>query len=345
MDRSVSASRVALNRVRAAAAGQRDQALERLAAYGIDARHTQSIERNLRASGRITLNFHPDRRSSSGRTVAAGLLRDGRYRPQSETGLSNGQRFAAPGGARTRWETELFGDAYDRADSSRPLYGALDVLRDRYGGSPRFGSSFVVLAPTCLDRATFCMGDSHVGPTDIGTIDQLTGVIAGLVEACAKNGFGRGLTVEKLLHRLASIDEPARSERDLDNYVEAQIHGRVELATDVASIVLDPSFEGTEVAADIHEAAERYGFRTGWNEGSELDPEQIDPAFRGPTIKALAFETTRRDGKVDAASIGRALASIPYVEPSIDGDPEDSPLQRYKKLWHTCLRYGTPATP
>ncbi|WP_202887990.1 DUF3626 domain-containing protein [Kribbella solani] len=34
---------------------------------------------------------------------------------------------------------------------------------------------------------------------------------------------------------------------DLDDYIEAHIHGPVRLDTDVAAVVLDPSFAGTPV--------------------------------------------------------------------------------------------------
>jgi hypothetical protein len=289
------------------------------------------------------LNFHPDRHDSKGRTVAAGLLADGRYRSQFETGISNGGRFAVPGGARTRWESLLFNGAYDGGASVRPVYGALDLFGDPYGGSPRFGSSFIVLEPTCLTRATFCMGDSHLGPTDVGTIDQMTSVLAGVVEECVEgDGFGRNLTVAGLLPTLGRRREGSPSARELDRYVEAQVHGPVDLATDVAAIHLDPSFQGTQVFRDLQIAARRYGFDLTWSEGSEVGPEDIDPSFRGPEVVALAQETTRGDGLIDAASIGRALAGLPFSPPSVEGDAESSPQQQYKKLWHCCLEFGTP---
>lgn len=77
----------------------------------------ESAER-LNRSGRLTLNFHPDRVTRDGRTVAAGLLAYGRYRSQWHTGLSAGSRSAVPGGHRQLWESGLFGGAYDSADPS-----------------------------------------------------------------------------------------------------------------------------------------------------------------------------------------------------------------------------------
>ena len=61
---------------------------------------------------RVTLNFHPDRVMSDGRTVAEALRDEGIYRSQFETGISNGGLTAFPGGDRDEWERRLFDGAY-----------------------------------------------------------------------------------------------------------------------------------------------------------------------------------------------------------------------------------------
>ncbi|MCP5041483.1 MAG: DUF3626 domain-containing protein, partial [bacterium] len=125
-------------------------------------------------------------------------------------------------------------------------------------------------------------------------------------------------------------------------YIEAQIHGGIDLARDVHAVVLDPSFRHTDVERDLEAAAERDGFEVGWNEGSAVHPEEIPAGFRGSDVASLARRTVRADGLVDAAAIGRALADVPFTPPSMAGDPEASPRQQYKKLWHCCLKYGSP---
>ncbi len=318
----------------------------RLAAHGIDASSAERLAENVKANSRITLNFHPDRRDAQGRTVATGLLVDGRYRSQFETGISNGMRFAAPGGDRSHWESALFDGVYDDERLARPIYGALDLFGDPYGGAPRFGSCFVVLEPHCLDRVTLCVGDSHVGPTDVGSSRAMLSVIAGMVDQCATgDGFGRRLSTDGLLGSLAAgVAGAHRSARELDRYIEAQVHGTVELERDVLAIVLDPSFRRTAVERAIASAAERFGFAVEWNEGSEVAPEAIPPSFRGAEMLPLARRTARDDGLVDAAAIGRALAELRFTAPSVTGDPESSPQQRYKKLWHCCLAFGRPSS-
>jgi hypothetical protein len=311
----------------------------------------------LRGVGRLTLNFHPDRVAAGGRTVAAGLVEDGRYRSQWVTWISNGGRSATHGGQRHGWERTLFAGAYDGIDPTAeeyPLYGAFDVLADPHGGSPRFGSAYVVLRPAVLDRVTLCVGDSHAGPVDVGTADELTAILAGLADqAAAGRLLGRPLTVDhlrRLLDGESVIDRPGR---ELDHYVEAQVHGGVDLATDVDTMVVDPSFRGTDVERDLATAAGRYGFDLRWHAGSELAVADVPADFRGPEMPDLAARVAggRFDGKrgdrervVDAAAIGRAFTGDAPAPPRPDGDDPISEAQQLKYLWHTVLAHGTDAT-
>jgi len=307
-------------------------------------RSVGSLVAALRRNTRTTVNFHPDRLDRNGRTVAEGLLATGAYLPQQETGISNGMRFAFPGGARTTWEAAMFGDAYAAGSGPTPIYGVLDLTLDPHGGSPRFGSCFVELAPHVFDRATFCFGDSHVGPTDVGTVEQLGGVLAALFEQAAEgHGLSRGLDVDTLL---ASIDgrwQAPTPARELDGYVEAQIHGGVSLQDDVDAIVLDPSFEATDVHHQLSEAAATFGFELRWHGGSELRASDVSPDVRGPTMPALAIQAARADGKLDAAALGRHARTITHTLPSPDGDPPDSDLQQIKYLWHCLVLLGADA--
>ncbi|MEO5900604.1 MAG: DUF3626 domain-containing protein [Ilumatobacteraceae bacterium] len=343
------ATELAVRAVRERALRTREAATTRWsAAVGPELAYTlrEESERVARA-GRITLNFHPDRVAASGLTVAAGLLTDGRYRSQWSTGISNGSRSAMPGGDRQRFERSLFGFAYEAADAGMlelPVYGALDLLRDPHGGSPRFGSSYVVLRAHVRARTTVCVGDSNVGPRDVGTFDACWSVLAGLAEQAATGSLlERGLGVDGLLAVLAGTVVAERPARRLDGYVEAQVHGGVELADDVESIVLDASFAGTDVEHDLRGSAERWGFELGFHAGSELPVADVPVDFRGPSMPEVARRAARNDGVVDAASIGRAAAAVTIGPTHPDGDPPESPAQQLKYLWHTVLALGHDA--
>ena len=289
----------ALDAVRRRAELGRAEAIERWAAVvgAGDARALGRGPDGFAAAGRVTLNFHPDRITRSGTTVAAGLLADGRYRSQWVTGISNGSRSAFAGGDRHGFEQALFGDAYEGSDPAAaelPVYGALDLLGDPHGGSPRFGSCFVVLRAPVLTRTTLCVGDSHIGPRDVGTVDAPWCVLAGLAEqSAATTLLDRPLGVGDLVALLGG-DPPTASIRrsaairTLDGYVEAQVHGGVDLASDVEAIVVDPSFAGTDVERDLALAADRHGFELRRNPGSELAIDDVPADFRRPSMPALA---------------------------------------------------------
>ncbi|WP_309648365.1 DUF3626 domain-containing protein [Nocardioides sp.] len=248
---------------------------------------------------RITLNFHPDR-VRDGLTVLQHLARDGVYRSQFETGTSNGGLTAHQGGERWRWESRIFATAYDDAPpAQRPRYGALDHRRRALGGAPRFGSSFLRLAEHVLDRSTFCFPDSVVDPVDLGTVDRCD------------------------LIRLAEDGDADL----LDDYVEAHVHGVLEIGEDVEALVLDPSFRATPVA----EHAEHLGIPVEWHEGRRLSVGTLEqhPAFRGAAIVEVG-RSIAEGGFLDAEVVGRAVR---------DGRHD---VQDLKKVWHHVARWGVP---
>jgi Protein of unknown function (DUF3626) len=269
--------------------------------------------KEIREQARITLNFHPDRRLADGRIVAEVLATEGVYRSQFETGVSNGSRTAFPGGERDEWEHELFEGAYRHSPpQDRPKYGALNVGGFVYGAAPRFGSCHVRLRPELTDRATFTLGDSHLRPADVGTIDTLHCVLTAL-------------------DRSGPLFP-----RALDHYIEAQVHGPVQLRAHVEAVVLDPAFTGTPIAALVS----AMGVPVEWHGGFELRAHEYDSEFRGPHMPALAAAVAEAYGEViDAAVVGRFAA-----EPqrwSRFGGPDEL-LQYAKHLWHTLVFAGHP---
>ncbi|SCD33577.1 Protein of unknown function [Streptomyces sp. BpilaLS-43] len=105
---------------------------------------------------RVTLNFHPDR-LLRGTLLLDALAEDGVYHSQFVTGIGNGGLSAYPGGDRWRWESRIFGGAYDDAPAhGRPVYGALNFRRKPLGGAPRFGSAHFRLTAGTMARTTFC---------------------------------------------------------------------------------------------------------------------------------------------------------------------------------------------
>jgi len=233
---------------------------------------------------RVTLNFHPDR-LFGGLLVLEAIGRDGVYRSQFETGTSNGGLTAYPGGDRWRWESRMFGSAYDHAPAAdRPKYGSLNFRRSAVGGSPRFGSSHLRLRPETLARTTFCYPDSFTEPTSFGVASAMS-----LIE-------------------LAEASHPADP---LDDYIEAQVHGAVRLDQDVEAVVLDRSFRGTRV----QEAANGLGCPVEWHGGFRLGTAELarHPGYRGPRYVRLGVEIAV-GGWLDPRIIGDAARTGRYDE-------------------------------
>ncbi|GIJ41819.1 DUF3626 domain-containing protein [Micromonospora andamanensis] len=355
------AHRAALRHVRAVALRDRPAALavigRALAGTGVRL-EPERLVAAIGKQGRVTLNFHPDRLRADGRPVAEALATEGVYRSQFETGISNGGLTAYPGGDRDRWEERMFGGAYQRpgvAAAERPKYGGLNLLDHPDGACPRFGSCHLRLRPEVLARTTFCFGDSHLGPRDVGTVDVIEPVLAALIAATAETGVCLGrpgadlvtLTGELLRVREALASTPRAAGRALDDYVEAQVHGEVRLDRDVLELVVDPSFRGTGTAASLIAAADRYGFPIRWHAGFALPVDGVDAEFRGPAIPPLAArvhaEFARAGEPVHAALIGRAAVSV-VTEPGrwADRGPAVETLQHLKQLWHVLVRFGVP---
>nr|WP_329182498.1 DUF3626 domain-containing protein [Streptomyces sp. NBC_01477] len=251
---------------------------------------------------RVTLNFHPDRSAACGTPVLARLAEDGVYRSQFVTGTSNGGLTAYPGGDRWRWESRMFGGAYDDAPAhTRPVYGALNFRRRVTGGAPRFGSAHFRLTARTLPRATFCYPDSFYEPSHFGVAAVMSLI------ALAESGDGVG--------------DP------LDDYIEAQVHGPVLLARHVEALVLDPSHRGTSVEA----AARRLPCPVEWHPGFALTVGELrrHPDYRGPEIVALGAEIAV-DGRLDPRVLGAAARAGRH-------DP-----QSLKRVWHYVARYGAP---
>lgn len=349
----------AVDHVRDLAAGRRERDSERI--DELVARHRPWSMREMPAAADlaswlfrfpITINFHPDRIAGDGLTAAQSLAASGVYRSQFETGVSAGS-VTAVGGDRQRWETATF-DLRDRVDAShRPRYGGLNVAGHPDGACPRFGSCVLVLRPEVLARSTFSVGDSSRGPTDVGTLDQPMGLLAGLLERAMATQHALRLPdgdAPGIVRRLTASAEPApvrANGRALEDYLEAHVHGPVHMDSDVTQLVIDPSFSDTETGSLLSRAAARNGIPIRRHSGFVLGAELVGPEFRGPEIPVLARRVEDEfGGPLTAEVIGRAARGL-------TGGPADRVgrmdlailVQQLKQLWHTLVEYGGPVGP
>lgn len=294
----------------------------------------------------ITVSFHPDRVLADGRTVAERLVRDGRYRSQFETGISNGGLTAFAGGDRDRWEQRMFAGAYpSSATVDRPVYGGLNLAGYGDGASPRFGSCHLRLDPAMSARATFSHGDSVTEPAVVGTADAFGAIWAALLDEVGRTGSALGLPASSPAAWVRALAEPrAAAGRCMDDYVEAQVHGGLPLGEGVTAVVADPSFRGTPTGALLAELAPALE----WHPGFVLGPDQFPAELRGPVAPVLAAFVASRYAadRVDAALVGRAAQSA-LREPAdwARFGPTPEVLQQLKYLWHILVLRGRAAGP
>ncbi|OQV04567.1 hypothetical protein CLAIMM_09427 [Cladophialophora immunda] len=307
----------------------------------------------IRRHAQVALHFHPDRPVGS-RLVARGLLEDGIYRSQFETGISNGSVSAHSGGFRDLWERSLFQGAYhsdDVSPSHRPKYGALNVMRNSEGPAPRFGSCYLVLKPEVSARSTFTFGGSQAEPKYRGTLDEFDAVLSALFEESFTRDFALGVSgirPPQLMARILDLQEPLTNVssgaqcHNLDHFIEAQVHGDVRLDRDVEALVVDPSFQGSDVWQDLEGMAAKYRFPLHSHHGFSVRVEDVPVDLRGPSMPSLAAAIAKK-GQLDAEVIGRAVRGlVTHPESWSSRGTHAQVLQEMKLIWHVLVRVGRP---
>ncbi|EST29434.1 DUF3626 domain-containing protein [Streptomyces niveus] len=129
------------------------------------------------------------------------------------------------------------------------------------------------------------MVTAALGPQDVGTIDAFGAVLAGLLTEAPD--------AVEAVGRLPYAVDGTGPGRKLDTYVEAQVHGDIDLGRDAEALVADPSFRGTGTGRLLAATARRCGIALEWHAGFVLASDEVDAEFLGATDPA--------DGGVAAA--------------------------------------------
>ncbi|GKU79031.1 hypothetical protein L3i20_v234280 [Paenibacillus sp. L3-i20] len=309
----------------------------------------------LKSYTNIALHFHPDRLDPTMKSVAEALLEQGIYKSQFETLLSNGSLSAFSGGERDVWEKKMFGGAYQingSTNSERPKYEALNVMLHPDGPAPRFGSCYFLLSTEVSQRCTYTYLDSHQHPKEKGTYEEFDLIWAALMKDAFYNNYAIGeknLTIQKLIHHMiVNLEKPFQNpsnkvpNRNLDHYIEAQVHGNISLKEDVKMLVADPSFKGTDTGRILEQICLKYSVDLYWHMGFTLLVDEVPMNFRGPSMPSLAKRIAQNDF-IDVNMIGTAAMDLKR-NPSnwSDRGTYKEVLQELKLLWHVLVQYGKP---
>ncbi|WP_282037866.1 DUF3626 domain-containing protein [Saccharicrinis aurantiacus] len=308
----------------------------------IDVEVYQEYCKNVKKYSQIALHFHPDRIFSEGFNVIDGMLKSGKYKNQFETNISSGSVTAFSGGNRDNWEKDIFSDAYQFAKpSERPKYGSLNLTMTEDGSSPRFGSCYFLVKPEVKERATFTYGDTYESPRELGTIDNFELINAAILKDLFTRGTALGekdtnvndflKLTNRLLPQTLDSRDYRRASKNLDFYIEAQIHGDISLYNDIDSLVVEFSYWGTDMAIQFEALCAKYDIELIWNSGRELKVSEFPNNFRGAEVPSYA-KKLGVDGKLNAFLIGKAATQM---------NNEHDNLQMLKYLWHCIVKFGT----
>jgi hypothetical protein len=305
----------AAERARESSSAARAGLVERVAAFGYTEAELDRALAYFRDEAAVTINFHPDkalavaeelaeREDASGFDVAVAregahvidaLLADGRYRNQFETGLTGGSASAYAGGHRDEWEREIFAGGYhdhELIPEERPKYGAMNALDLPLGAARFYGSSHLVLTDEARARTTFTPeNSSRCSRAQVGTAADFQHVLAELPD----EELPRVLDV--------ALGRSRVGVNDSNHYIEAQVHGPVDFAKDVAEVVCDVRLKGTTYEAKLHEFAETYDVPLRWE-------------LSAPEQRILEWA---RDAAAASGLDGAALEDA-YLETLVAGD-------------------------
>ncbi len=194
--------------------------------------------------------------------------------------------------------------------------------------------------------------DSHQDPKEKGTYKEFDDILAALITETFVSDFAIGeknMTPIKLLdHLLINLEKPftdpsnKESNRNLNHYIEAQVHGDISLKQDVEVLVSDPSFKGTHIGRILEQICNKYSIDLYWHMGFALLVDEIPMDFRGPSMPSLA-KRIARDDFIDVSMIGAAAIDLKR-NPNAWNDRGcyKEVLQELKLLWHVLVRYGKP---
>lgn len=243
-----------------------DSVVRRVMGLGFTEADLQAALEFVGAKASITVNFQLDKVLPEGVAVIDSMMVGGTLKNQFETRISGGYWSDFAGDSRDQWEEILFQGAYHDhplIPEERPKYGALDIAGFANGGAPQYGNSYLVLKQNVLARTTFTsMDSSKCTAKDVGTATYFEHVLWGV-----STPMLRGLLETALGRRTAEVANPTR-------YIEAQVHGPVDLARDVASVVVSTEFRGTPYETRVKAFAARHNLPLFWHDTKSVFPDK-----------------------------------------------------------------------
>jgi len=131
--------------------------------------------------------------------------------------------------ARSSWENNMFRSAYkDAKPFDKVKYGTLNIFASSYGvkSAHGYGTSYFILKDHNHERVTYVHGDSSLKEMHIGSYKGFYHIIYYLKDNVLKS------LLEKIINNVEPDDKISFS------YIEAQIHGELQLNRDIEKVVI-----------------------------------------------------------------------------------------------------------
>lgn len=136
---------------------------------------------------------------------------------------------------RTIWENNLFNNLYETADhADKPKYASINLTNNPKGVDSlrRYGSSYIVYKNIIKHRTTFIFGDTCVMDLHIATFKYFAHIL---------NYYANDPNMITLIYDIIKIANNIikYSSHSISPYIDAQIHGPVNIDEDIESINID----------------------------------------------------------------------------------------------------------
>lgn len=244
------------------AAQQRSQAFtpehfrQHLLSHGVPAEKHEKVFKRLHQAP-ITVNFPaedvlPDEHPDAGMTGLEAMVKAGRHKPLHEMGVGTS---TLP--HRDKTETTMFGPHVTKLEPhQRPIYGAINAFNVQNGAASMYGDSHLEMHPHVRARSTITRKKND--PNGVFHGENAAGVVT-------NTGDGDS----EIWHHLADAPDRPITDDEHDSmhggrYVEAQIHGGIDYAKDVAGLhISQRSWEHPEHGPRTQKAAAEFNRQYG----------------------------------------------------------------------------------
>ena len=247
---------VASDRATKKVADARKSLLERIKTWSFGEADLDKLVAYIQTYSPVTIQFHPDKKLPGGKNVVEGFAEEPEYKNQFQTKISSGSLCPTAGSSRDGWEKKCFAGVYHEHDlnpDERPKYGGLSALNSPSGnGGNWYGKCFFELRQDVKFRTTVTPRNS-CGCTaeDVTTIDA--------VEVMLDQVGKKDQSYLKSMFEVARGERHSVKQSYSGSYVEAQIHGTVDLARDVDFVVIDTKYVATPHGQQLLQLAEKWG--------------------------------------------------------------------------------------